>query len=109
MATMTLGNSAVGIGGATCEGIDQITNASAEKSYGTVVKAKGSDGDFVAALVGKESYSFSVTGYSTDANGPALGGDISVGGLAGKVTSVNIERSVEDFSRFSAEGRGLPA
>jgi hypothetical protein len=101
-------NLTVGVSNVTCAGITHVTSASAEKSFGTVSKAKDSNGDVVAALVGKESYSMSVSGYSTAANGPNLGDNISVGGLTGKVTSVNIEKTVEDFSRFSADGRGLP-
>jgi hypothetical protein len=97
----------VGAGDATVQGISHPTSGSAEKSLGTVVRAKDAEGNVVAALVGKESYALSVTGYSTAADGPALGADISVAGLDGKVISVNIEKSVEDFSRFTAEGRGL--
>jgi hypothetical protein len=109
MAIMTLsGTGIVGAGDASTPGITHPTSGSAEKSYGTTVRAKNSEGDVVAALVGKESYSMSVTGYSTNADGPALGDEIEVAGLAGKVISVNVERSVEDFSRFTAEGRGLP-
>jgi hypothetical protein len=92
----------------TITGITHVSSASAEKSLGTVVRAKDSDGEIVAALVGKESYALNVSGYSTTADGPELGSEIAVGGLAGKVTSVNIERSVEDFTRFSADGRGIP-
>lgn len=110
MAIMRLTNvGTVGVTGVTVAGISEPTSASAEKSYGTVQRAKGSDGDVKAALVGKQSYSLSVSGYSTDAEGPELGSDISVGGLSGKVTSTNVEKSVEDFSKFTAEGRGIPA
>lgn len=109
MAIMTLsGDAEVGVD-ASVTGISHPTSASAEKSYGTISRAKDSDGNIVAALVGKETHSMSVSGYSTVADGPELGAAISVGGLSGKVISVNIEKSVEDFSKFSAEGRGLPA
>jgi len=110
MAIMRLsaGASTVGAGSAATAGITHPTSGSAEKSLGTVVRAKDADGDVVAALVGKESIALSVTGYSTTVNGPELGDAIEVSGLEGKVTSVTIEKTVEDFSRFSAEGRGLP-
>jgi hypothetical protein len=108
MAIMQLGASTTGVN-ATCGGISHPTSASAERSFGTLSRAKDSEGNVVAVLMGKESIALSVSGYSTDAAGPALGGEISVAGAAGKVTSVTIERSNEDFSRFSAEGRGLPA
>ena len=105
---ITIGTaSGVGTGGLTCTGITDITSGSAEAVQGTVVRAKDGEGNVVAALVGKTSYNFSVTGYSTTEDGPALGGAISGAGKSGKVTSVNIERSTEDFSKFSAEGRGL--
>ena len=101
------GNAEVGVN-ATCGGITDPTSASGEKSYGTVIRAKDSTGKICAALVGRETYSLNVSGYSTDSDGPELGDDISVGGLSGKVTSVSVEKSVEDFSKFTAEGRGLP-
>lgn len=106
--TMNLtGNAEVGVE-ASCAGISDPTSASAEKSYGTVIRAKDSTGKIVAALLGRETYSLSVSGYSTNGDGPDLSDSIEVGGLSGKVTSVTIEKSVEDFSRFTAEGRGLP-
>jgi len=108
MAIMRLGSGTiVGAGDASVTGISAPTSASAEKVLGTVVRAKNSEGNVVAALVGKESYNLSITGFSTVADGPNLGADMDVAGLSGKVTSVNIEKSVEDFSRFTAEGRGL--
>ena len=108
MALMKLGTSTTGVN-ASCGGITHPTQASAERSYGTVARAKDKEGDVIAALLGKESISLSVSGYSTDAGGPELGGEISVADVSGKVTSVTIERSNEDFSRFSAEGRALPS
>lgn len=108
MAIMALtGAATVGVD-ASVTGISHPTTASAEKSYGTISRAKDSDGNIVAALVGKETHSMSVSGYSTVADGPDLGAAITVGGVSGKVISVNIEKSVEDFSKFTAEGRGLP-
>lgn len=109
MAIMRLAASGptVGADGASTAGITHPTSGSAEKSLGTVVRAKDATGDVVAALVGKESYNLSITGYSTSAEGPELGDEIEVAGLTGKVTGVNIEKTVEDFSRFTAEGRGL--
>lgn len=108
MAIMTLtGTGIVGATDASTPGITHPSTASAEKSYGTIVRAKNSEGSVVAALVGKQSFAMSITGFSTN-DGPELGDDIEVAGVSGKVTSVNIEKSVEDFSRFSAEGRGLP-
>ena len=106
MAIMTLQGTTVSADAST-QGITHPSSGSAEKVLGTVVRAKDADGKVVAALVGKESYNLSISGYSTAEGGPELGDEIEVAGLAGKVTSVNIEKSVEDFSRFTAEGRGL--
>jgi hypothetical protein len=107
MAIMKLGTSTVGVVGVTCAGITHPTSASGEKSYGTIVRAKDKDGNICAALVGKASASMTVSGYSTTGTGPELGGAINAGGVSGKVISVSIEKSVEDFSKFTAEGRGL--
>jgi hypothetical protein len=105
---MKLGSSTTGVN-ASCNGITHPTSAFAEKSFGTIARAKDQNGEVVAALLGKESISLSVTGYSTEAGGPNLGDAISVAGAGGKVTNVTIERSNEDFSRFTADGRGLPS
>lgn len=109
MAIMALSANANVGADATTQGITHPTSGSAEKVLGTVVRAKDADGKVVAALVGKESYNLSITGFSTQENGPSLGDPMEVAGLEGKVTSVTIEKSVEDFSRFTAEGRGLKA
>jgi hypothetical protein len=106
MAIMTLTGSAnVGTGGATCDGITEITNASAEAAAGTVVRAKNSAGDVKALLVGKKLVTLAASGYATSITGPALGGAITVAGKTGKITSATIEATAEDFTRFSAEGK----
>lgn len=99
----------VGITGATQAGITAITQASVERSAGTVVRAKDGQGDIKAVLIGKESITMSVSGYSTNANGATLGDAITVGGKTGKVISSSVEATAEDFTRFSAEGRALKA
>lgn len=88
-------------------GITAITQASAEASAGTVVRAKDGKGDIVGVLIGKKSISMSVSGYSTSATGAVLGDSIQVGGVTGIVTSSSIEATAEDFTKFSAEGRAI--
>ncbi len=88
-------------------GITAITQASVEKSAGTVVRAKNGAGDVKAVLIGKEVINMSVSGYSTNADGAALGSEIKVAGQTGKVISSSIEATAEDFTKFSAEGRAL--
>lgn len=99
----------VGITGAmaTQAGITAITQASVERSAGTVVRAKDGQGDIKAVLIGKENITMSVSGYSTNAEGAVLGETITVGGRTGKVISASVEATAEDFTRFSAEGRAL--
>ena len=92
---------------ATQAGISAITQASVERSAGTVVRAKDGIGDVKAVLIGKENITMSVSGYSTLAGGAALGAPITVGGKTGKVISASVEATAEDFTRFSAEGRAL--
>jgi hypothetical protein len=107
MALMTLANSDAGVKNVTVDGITHITQASVERSAGTVVRAKNSQGDVKAVLIGKESISMSVSGYSTQAEGAELGAAITVGGKAGKVVASSIEATAEDFTKFTAEGRAL--
>ena len=92
---------------ATQSGITAITQASVERSAGTVVRAKDGQGDVKAVLIGKENITMSVSGYSTNASGAALGDPITVGGKTGKVISSSVEATAEDFTRFSAEGRAV--
>ena len=110
MALMTLAN-ATGVGVPAAEntqaGITAITQASIERSAGTVVRAKNSLGDIKAVLVGKETITMNVSGYSTSAAGAVLGSDIKVGGKTGKVVSASIEATAEDFTKFNAQGAAL--
>lgn len=89
------------------DGITHITQASIEKSAGTVVRAKNGVGEVKAVLTGKEIITMNVSGYSTDAAGAQLGDDIEVANIAGKVISASIEATAEDFIKFSAQGRAL--
>jgi hypothetical protein len=110
MALMTLSGSPFqGIETAqnSVAGITHITQASIEKSAGTVVRAKNGAGDVKAVLTGKEVITMSVSGYSTDGQGAVLGTNIKVANTEGKVVSASIEATAEDFIRFSAEGRAL--
>lgn len=114
MAIMSIKNGSnnppgVGITGATQTGITAITQASVERSAGTVVRAKDGQGDVKAVLIGKENITMSVSGYSTNADGASLGDPITVGGRTGKVISASVEATAEDFTRFSAEGRAIKA
>ena len=88
-------------------GISHITQASVEKSAGTVVRAKNGLGDVRAVLTGKEIITMNVSGYSTNAEGAELGTDIKVANITGKVISSSIEATAEDFTKFSAQGRAL--
>jgi len=97
----------IGLGGATCDGIEEITQAGVEVSANTVVRAKDHMGDVKAVLVGKQLITLSASGYSANIDGPSLGSSITVGGVTGKVTSATIECSAEDFVKFSAEGKSL--
>jgi hypothetical protein len=110
MALMLLsGGSFAGItdADASQEGISHITQASIEKSAGTVVRAKNGLGEVKAVLTGKEIITMNVSGYSINAAGANLGQDIEVAGVSGKVISSNIEATAEDFTKFSAQGRAL--
>jgi hypothetical protein len=89
------------------DGISAITQASAEASAGTVVRAKDGQGEIKGILMGKKTISMSVSGYSDNKEGAKLGDSITVGGVSGKVISSSIEASAEDFTKFSAEGRAI--
>lgn len=117
MAIMTLANSAVGTAAsnAVVAGMDFVTEASVELSAGTVIKAKDGNGDVKAVLVGKTSYTMQASGYGAAnsgvfANGLSLlagGVGFEVGAAKGKITSVSIERTAEDFAKLSVTGRAL--
>lgn len=87
--------------------ITAITQASIERSAGTVVRAKNGEGNVKAVLIGKEQVTMQVQGYSEVDGGAKLGDEIMVSGITGKVISSSIEASVEDFQKFSAQGRAL--
>ena len=108
MAIMKLGTSTPGVPSeVTTQGITAITQASVERAAGTVVRAKNREGDIKAVLVGKETITMNVSGYSTNSNGAVLGDTITVGGQTGKVISSSIEATAEDFTKFSAQGAAL--
>lgn len=90
-------------------GISHITQASIEKSAGTVVRAKNGLGEVKAVLTGKEIITMNVSGYSTSAAGAELGDEITVAGIAGRVISSSVEATAEDFTKFSSQGRALSA
>jgi hypothetical protein len=117
MAIMKLANSEVGTtnSNAVVTGMDFVTEASVELSAGTVVKAKNGAGDVKAVLIGKTSYTMQASGYGS-ANGGvfadgtaalAAGVAFDVGAAKGKITSVSIERTAEDFAKLSVTGRAL--
>lgn len=117
MAIMTLANSTVGTSNsnAVVTGMDFVTEASVELSAGTVVKAKNGDGDVKSVLIGKTSYTLQASGYGlansgvfADGTAALAGGELfSVGAATGKITSVSIERTAEDFAKLSVTGRAL--
>jgi hypothetical protein len=91
----------------TQAGITAITQASAEASAGTIVRAKNGAGEIVGVLLGKKTISMSVSGYSSVKEGAKLGEVLRVGAVDGIVTSSSIEATSEDFTKFSAEGRAI--
>ena len=88
-------------------GISDITQASAEASAGTIVRAKDSKGDIVGVLLGKKTISMSVSGYSTVQDGSKLGEVIKVGGVDGIVISSGVDATTEDFTKYTAQGRAI--
>jgi hypothetical protein len=113
MAIMRLAN--VGDVGTTnstvnITGVDYITEVTIEEAAGTVVRAKDGAGDVKAVLVGKTLKTLQASGYGTVDVAPAMGGGIAVTGsqnFSGKMTSFGIERSAEDFVRYSVTAEAL--
>ena len=94
----------------TVNGIDYITEVTIEEAAGTVVRAKDGAGDVRAVLVGKTLKTLQASGYGTVDIAPAMGNGIAVGGsqsFNGKMTSFGIERSAEDFVRYSVTAEAL--
>jgi hypothetical protein len=113
MAIMRLAN--VGDVGTTnsnvnIAGVDYITEVTIEESAGTVVRAKDGTGDVKAVLVGKTFKTLQASGYGTVDVAPAMGNGIAVAAsqnFNGKMTSFGIERSAEDFVRYSVTAEAL--
>ena len=99
-----LGTTNVGL---TIDGMDYITEVTFEESAGTVVRAKDGAGDVKAVLIGKTIQTMQASGYGSIEDVPALsdGTGIAVSvplqNFNGKVSSFGIERTAEDFARFS--------
>jgi hypothetical protein len=93
-------------------GVDYITEVTIEESAGTVVRAKDGLGDVKAVLIGKTIKTLQASGYGSIDTPPAMGGDggIAVSGsqnFNGKMTSFGIERSAEDFAKYSVSAEAL--
>jgi hypothetical protein len=91
-------------------GVDYITEVTIEEAAGTVVRAKDGAGDVKAVLVGKTLKTLQASGYGTVDVAPAMGNGIAVTGsqnFSGKMTSFGIERSAEDFVRYSVTAESL--
>ena len=96
----------------TITGVDYITEVTIEEAAGTVVRAKDGFGDVKAVLVGKTLKTLQASGYGTVDVPPAMGngGGIAVTGsqnFSGRMTSFGIERSAEDFVRYSVTAEAL--
>jgi hypothetical protein len=90
----------------TVNGVDYITEVTIEEAAGTVVRAKDGAGDVKAVLVGKTLKTLQASGYGSIDTPPDMSaaGGIAVAGsqnFSGKMTSFGIERSAEDFARYS--------
>jgi len=83
-----------------------VTSAEATSESTTNAIAKDSSGAIVAQVIGNTKNSLSVEGYGAAA--PALGSDITVGGLTGLVLRSSVKGSNEDFVKYSAEAEGYP-
>jgi len=108
MAILRLANvGVVGTEGAnlTVYGVDYITEVTIEEAAGTVVRAKDGAGDVKAVLVGKTLKTLQASGYGSIDTPPDMSTGIAVvagsQNFNGKMTSFGIERSAEDFARYS--------
>ena len=99
--------SGVGISSATVAGLDEVTNAAAEVEFKTIVQAKDGQGELKALLVGKKVGTLSADGYVNTFEPPALGGAMTVGGIAGKIVSSSLKATAEDFAKATAMGKAL--
>ena len=113
MAIMRLSN--VGVVGTSnsnvaVTGVDFITEVTVEESAGTVVRAKDGAGDVKAVLVGKTFQTLQASGYGTLEDPPVMGDAgiaVTSANFNGKMTSFGIERSAEDFARYSITAEAL--
>lgn len=98
-----------GATGVSATGIVEVTGYTARREYGTQVEGIGADGEIGAFLYGKEKHTITVEGYANPGDLPTIGGDISVKGISGTITNVEVTGSAEDFVRCRVEGIGYPA
>ena len=93
-------------------GVDYITEVTIEEAAGTVVRAKDGAGDVKAVLVGKTLKTLQASCYGSIDTPPDMSASngIVVSGsqnFNGKMTSFGIERSAEDFARYSVTAEAL--
>ena len=107
MALSTFNNASIGVDGVTVSGIDAVTSVSDGQEYGTIARAKKSDGELGAIFMAKGTYTSEVSGYSHAISAPGLGGSISGVGGSQKIMSSKLDASNQDFVKVSVTGKGL--
>lgn len=109
MRLANVGNVGTAASSVAIAGMEFITEVTIEESAGTVVRAKDGNGDVQAVLVGKTFQTLQASGYGTLATPPKLSGGIAVtsSNFSGKMTSFGIDRSAEDYARFTATAEAL--
>lgn len=93
--------------GTVISGIVNFVSAEKTASLETNVTAKDEDGDVIAHAFGNQKFSLSAEGYATKtATLPVVGDLMQVRGQKGKIMSVTITASNEDWLMVKVEGEG---
>jgi hypothetical protein len=89
---------------ASAANIIHVISAEATLSYDINALAKDEDGDVVAQALGGQKWDLSLEGYSSSASLPAVGGAMTAGGKTGRITSVTVTASNENFVMVKLTG-----
>ena len=101
MALTLKGGLAFGVTSVYAE--SNATSAEGASEETTDVVAKNADGVIFAQAAGNVVHTMQAEGYG--ASPPAIGADITIGGVTGRVHSRRVRASNEDFVRFSVSAK----
>ena len=105
--TLDFGISTDATAGTVIAGMGPFVSAELGNSLETSITAKDEDGDVVAHAYGNQKFSLSAEGYApTSGSLPVVGAAMQVKGQKGKIMSVTITASNENWLMVKVTGEG---